>query len=290
MFAPPIPGVNGNEIIYQSSTRPAKKQKFLFKEKDPARDYSNHSSAHLVSSYQILAEIYSVEGEEIGLREFCHEPKDGKMSTLVMDIYRTHKLPGTRMPTSFSNVYRKTPPIPTPNLTDVRRYRYPRICASEKAAAMIISSFPELNNIDSPCIAPAGKKPPLNPWSTSLKWSSSKRKFDVFTGRKDTPSSRPSQKLKASVEPGMDSLSDESASSFDDCQSDPMASKSYDYLVLGRPRLDCRARPARKQQEDLAGESLDSMDEDDVSTNGMLSDDDNDADDEGDELDVEDVE
>ena len=123
MFAPPIPGVNDNEVIYQSSTQPAKKHKYLFKNKDPSRDYSNHSSAHLVSSFQTLAEIYSIEGEEIGLREYLHELKDGKMCTFVMDIYASHKTPGSRMPVTFSNLYRKSPPISTPNLTDVSPYR-----------------------------------------------------------------------------------------------------------------------------------------------------------------------
>ncbi|MDI1489229.1 MAG: hypothetical protein OHK93_008507 [Ramalina farinacea] len=210
-LAPPIPGANGNEVIYQSSTQKAKKQKFLFKKKDPSRDYSSHSSAHLVSPFKILAEIYSVEGQEIGLREFSHELKDGKMCTFVTDIYASHKTPGARFPLSFSNVYPKAPPISTPNLTDVRRYRHPRNRASEQAAAMITSSVPELNSIDPPSVAPADKKPPLNPLSTSLKWSSAKRKFDVYTNRTNTPPSRPSQKLKVSADHDTDSLSDDSA-------------------------------------------------------------------------------
>ena len=290
MFAPPIPGVNGNEIIYQSSTQLAKKQKFLFKEKDPSRDYSNHSSAHLVSSYEILAEIYSVEGDEIGLREFLHELKDGKMCTYIMDIYASHKTPGSRMPISFSNIYPKSPPVSTPNLADVSRHRHPRIRPSEKAAAMITASVPELNSVDPPSVAPAGKKPPLNPLSTSLKWSSSKRKFDVFTSGTDMPCSQPSRKQQASVDHDMDSLSDDSASSFDDHQADIKRSKSYAYPLFGRPHLDGRARASQQEEEDLAGESLDSLDEDEVSPNEPLSDDDNDADDEDDEVDIEDNE
>ena len=191
-FAPPIPGVNGNEVIYQTSTKKAKKHKYLFKKKDPSRDYSNHSSAHLVSPYQILAEIYSVEGKEIGLREFSHELKDGNMCTLVMDIYASHKTPASGMPKSFSNIYPKLRPIESPTITDVSRYRHPRIRASKAAAAAITTSVPELGSIDPPSFAPAGRKLPLNPLSTTLKWSSSKRKFDVFTSETDTPALRPS--------------------------------------------------------------------------------------------------
>lgn len=86
--------------------------------------------------------------------------------------------------------------------------------------------MPDMDRIEIPPIPSRAKSPPLNPSSTSLKWSRSKCHFDVFNSEVDTPPPRPSQ----------------------------------------------------KQEEDLVGESHDSMDEDEVSTDKTLSDDDDDDD------------
>ena len=296
-YPPPIPGVNDNEVIYGSSTKRAKEQKYLFKNKNPSRNYSKHPSAHLVSPYQILAEIYDLEGKETGLREYMHELKDGKMCTYIMDMYRSHKIPGSKFPVSFSNLYPKAPPMSsTATEIDVTPYRHPRIRTSEKAAAAITTSVPELNSIDSPSIAPAGTKPPLNPLSTSLKWSTSKRKFDVFTSGTDAPPPVPSKMLKASADPDSDSLSDDSASFLDEHQPDTMPSKFYPYSLnaFGKFRICGPPCAAQRHQEDLEGESGDSTNEDRESTDETLSDDqddeERDADDEEDDFDTEEAE